>query len=830
VVGAPARGDNEPRLFATGKHSIVVARSLGFRRWTIGTPSFATLPLVKPPFEPAKLELDSRGHGSLQLTPYRRLVTGDDGATWTYDVGSIPPVTAVTPDYYDVSCDGNQGAVLPGKLHNTVNVVTPYVIGADVMLLRDGTVHLGKLGEPAKASAELFPNGCKVLYASGVKDDVTLSCSKKNRLSLTHWNGRKWQSEGSLETDATMGVAGPDGWALAFANTQSPMMRLNRRDNFAKVEPALEIRYAVVDRKRRVAYALAVTPGSESLEIWKASLDSRRFALFAETGQLEGKEARLTVNADGRLTAYAHEPMPVILHFAPSGALLARYQVPLAFLSGVASHHALGQDIHGRLWESADGGATFTRVSEPIDAKFTFCDDAGCTANHVYRSGWALPPHAHGPLHANNNVTLPASDTAPSPSREAPQSDSTRLTYDCVPVMGNGKRVQSDIILGYGDPGAFSPFRPFERSLEKLGFAMRFAYVNTQANGTVKAVYARNNSTFTEVTLLDRTATAKGVVFDTHLESRGLLALRFTHDQGTAPDDPPSAGQSQIELGWFDAQTGKVTRAVIAQASFAELPRELRNDGLLQSRVTSAIFDEGLAFYVFGANNAWFVDTRGIAKPIELPGGFDHAASPSGRQGAAFELFAAHGNLLLASLVPNQLKLARSASPWSEWQDDSIPWSTDGSLPDVTLLSGANSPALLYRQRWVFPLSGQPNALSPHPLELNYGALGRQLLPCKALELEGHNFRVSDDADDNTQSTAIRVSGLYAQITDVSMRVDEKGGACAAALLAVTPFENDSQLGILLSPHDPEHAIMIVAGYSKMDTLLRQAKCKASQN
>lgn len=136
---------------------------------------------------------------------------------------------------------------------------------------------------------------------------------------------------------------------------------------------------------------------------------------FGDDGTLRGFVQR----NDGGLDAFT---------IANDGSVTARVALPDLRTADFAGAHGLALGGGFAAWETADGGATWTRVPGPKSVEWPTCSAAGCVvARGVGRIGWDLPATA-----PRNDVT----SAVPAKAAPTPPSATPRAPIACKPKGG----------------------------------------------------------------------------------------------------------------------------------------------------------------------------------------------------------------------------------------------------------------------------------------------------------------------------------------------------------------------------------------------------------
>jgi hypothetical protein len=319
-------------------------------------------------------------------------------------------------------------------------------------------------------------------------------------------------------------------------------------------------------------------------------------------------------------------------------------------------------------------------------------------------------------------------------------------------------------------------------------------------------------------TLLGPNPRGKQSFTDTEFDPLGLIAVRYSYAAPPATEGEPRAGSANIDVAWFDAKAERAFHGKIAQVAFAELPHYYGDGAVPTPHQTTAIGEGGLVLHAYGGRGAWLIRQSGTAEPIAWSAPDRTEPFPTWWQEALLN----GDEITVFHVDPGQLGVSRSARPWAHW--NSVRWPWPESVGILTILRTVNQAAALDSNHWLFPIDAKSPDPSHAPVRVHPAPATGRYEACSTKELDVPVLRIEASDTKKQQVPVIRLPDRELDTSRVGLRISPDGSACVSSVLAAE-HGGDWQ-GILLAPHAPERAWMIVPDDKSMTVSLRRARCR----
>jgi photosystem II stability/assembly factor-like uncharacterized protein len=537
-------------------------------------------------------------------------------------------------------------------------------------------------------------------------DDDTDENTPTSTVVTSTDGGATWKAGPTLEGDDAMDkesvAVGPRGWTFIPALCGNFGEKQEHNCNSAKIRVAggttfEDLLFTNEFRPRRFAfddahdkvYVIGLTDAGNPT-VYESKLSQNKFTPIAKPIKTNYHEhVRLTVTADGTLHVFRIDSEKSVLTIERrdvSGKELPTLWVPkrvqpddrLQSLSLVGSR---GVIMNGEAfgWETADGGATWTRVAAN-GTDTPECAEAGCLVGQAQRVGWDLPATAAGA----NAETLTATTDPPKEDEETP--DDPRDDVSPAPP-----RMQ----ITCKASGAATKVAT-EPSFESVNETRDVFWYLHEENAGKKTLTIGGRTGIRHETLLDVAPTApKDVVRSTAEKylSDGYVAVRYSRLPSQAVD---------VELGAFSLETGRVQHVTLPKVpSFRVASYGFTGE--------AQIVTGGLLFQSTDASPAFFIHPDGKIDHMSLPA---HATLARAQHiGTAWMLFSTD-NMNLA-------KVSYSNDSGASWQEHA--WLVaDSAWPRASLIRGSGGKpwisTALREGVVLYPVASPPATELPMPV------------------------------------------------------------------------------------------------------------------
>jgi len=486
--------------------------------------------------------------------------------------------------------------------------------------------------------------------------------------------GATWKEGAKLQGDTTVDreslAVGPKGWAFVpglcgdFGDTHTcsaGKIRVANGQTFDDLLFTQEFRPRrfAFDEAHDKVYVIGLTE-SGNPTVYESPMSSNKFTPIAKPIKTSYHEhTRIAVTSDGTLHVFRIDPDKNVLMIERrdvTGKELPTMWVPKTVevdssLSSLAIAGARGVIMNGDAsgWETADAGATWTRIAAN-GASGPECSDGGCIANEAQRLGWDLPNQTGSNAQVvNASTTAPSEDDAePDDPREDVAGAPPRMTIACK-AGATGTKVPS-----------VPSFDAVNESKDV------FWYLHEENAGKTTLTIGGKNGVRKETLLDTLPAAPKDVTRQSSQRALldGYVAARYSKGPQTI----------DIELAAFSLETGRVTKTTLPKVpSFRVSSYGFTGEIQLVSG--------GLLYQSTDSTPAFFIKDGGKIDRLSLP---PHASlSQAQHAGTAWMLFSTDSH--------NMAKVAWSNDNGGKW--DERAWLvSDASWPRAQLLRGATHP------------------------------------------------------------------------------------------------------------------------------------------
>ena len=433
---------------------------------------------------------------------------------------------------------------------------------------------------------------------------------------LSSDGGASWKGIATLEGDeATSGepvALGPKGWLFVPALCGTFGEKRENNCNPAKIRVAGGAAFEdllftdefkphrfAFDEAHDKVYAIGMTD-SGSPTVYESRLSQNKFTPIAKPVKTSYHEhTRIAVLPDGTLHVFHIDQEKNVLAIERrdvGGKEMPTLYVPSkvevdAQLRGLSVIGARGIAMSGKAsgWETADGGATWTRVATN-GAENPECNDSGCLAGDAERVGWDLP--VANTIGEVQTVKATTDEPADNPTPDDPSDDvlppPVHLNVSCK-AAGAATHLASMPLFDNTNPG-----RDVLWYMEE-----------TEKDGK-KTLTVGGRSAIRHETLMDAAPKPPKDVERLMGERTlpdGLVVARYSH-AGQGPVD--------VELAAFSIETGHVQHATLSKLPSFRLARYgFSGDAQLVSG--------GLLYQSTDAAPASFIHTDGKVEQLALP-------------------------------------------------------------------------------------------------------------------------------------------------------------------------------------------------------------------
>jgi hypothetical protein len=486
--------------------------------------------------------------------------------------------------------------------------------------------------------------------------------------------GASWKASASLEgDDATSGEAvtvGPKGWTFVPAlcgtfgdkhehNCNAAKIRVANGTTFEDLVFTDEFRphrFAFDDAHDKV-YALGMTD-SGSPTVYESRLSQNKFTPIAKPVKTSYHEhTRIAVLPDGTLHVFHIDQEKSVLAIErrdPSGKEMPTLYVPAkveldAQLQGLSVIGARGLAMNGKAagWETADGGATWTRVATN-GAESPDCSDGGCLAGDAQRVGWDL----NAASIIGEVVKVAATTDAPA-DNAAPDDPSD----DVLPAP-----IHMNVACKAAGAGTKLPSMPVFENVSPSRDV--FWYLHETDKDGKKTLTIGGRTVIRHETLMDAAPKPpKDVERLTGERSLadGLVAARYSR---------AAQGPVDVELAAFSLETGHVQHVTLPKLPTFRVAR-YGFTGEVQ------LVTGGLLYQATDASQASFIHTDGKIEPLSVPA--HSSLSHAQHVGKSWTLLSTDGFLADATFSDNN---------GASWQEHA--WLvTDSQVAPVAFVRGA---------------------------------------------------------------------------------------------------------------------------------------------
>jgi photosystem II stability/assembly factor-like uncharacterized protein len=478
--------------------------------------------------------------------------------------------------------------------------------------------------------------------------------------------GPKLQGDSVVERESL--AVGPKGWTFVpglcgdFGDTHSCTAGKIRVANGATFEDLLftqefRPRRFAFDEAHDKVYVIGLTE-SGNPTVYESPLSANKFTPIAKPIKTSYHEhTRIAVTSDGTLHVFRIDTDKSVLMIERrdvTGKELPTMWLPKSIeldsgLSGLAIAGARGVIMNGDAfgWETADAGATWTRIAGN-GASSPECSDGGCIANDAQRLGWDLPLQA-----GSQAQTVKADTTAPSEDEAVPDDPREDVA---------GAPPRMTIACKAGATGTKVPSVPsFDAVNEPKDV---FWYLHEENAGKTTLTIGGKSGVRKETLIDTAPAAPKDVTRQTAQRSLtdGYAAVRYSKGPQTI----------DVELGAFSLETGRVIKTTLPKVpSFRVSSYGFTGEIQLVSG--------GLLYQSTDATPAFFIRDGGKIDRLALP---PHASlAQAQHNGTAWMLFSTDSH--------NMARVAYSNDNGGKW--DERAWLvSDATWPRAQLVRGAH--------------------------------------------------------------------------------------------------------------------------------------------
>ena len=480
--------------------------------------------------------------------------------------------------------------------------------------------------------------------------------------------GVKLQGDSAVDRESV--AVGPKGWAFVpglcgdFGDTHSCTPGKIRVANGTAFEDLLftqefRPRRFAFDEAHDKVYVIGLTE-SGNPTVYESALSQNKWTPIAKPIKTSYHEhTRIAVTSDGTLHVFRIDPDKSVLMIERrdvTGKELPTMWVPKTVevdssLSALAIAGARGVIMNGDAfgWETADAGATWTRIAAN-GASGPECSDGGCIANEAQRLGWDLPmqPGSNAQT-VSASTTAPAEDEAePDDPREDVAGAPPRMTIACKAGV-TGTKV--------------SQVPSFDAVNESKDV---FWYIHEEKDGKTTLTIGGKNGVRKETLIDTAPAAPKDVTRSTAARSLvdGYVAARYSKGPQTV----------DVELGAFSLETGRVMKTTLPK-----VPSFYVSHGGFTGEIQ--LVSGGMLYQSTDTTPAFFIKDGGKIDRVSLPPRSSLAQAQ--HIGTAWMLFSTDSH--------NMAKVAFSSDNGANWNERA--WLvSDASWPRAQLVRGAQHP------------------------------------------------------------------------------------------------------------------------------------------
>ncbi len=444
--------------------------------------------------------------------------------------------------------------------------------------------------------------------------------AKTTTLFVSRDHGATWKKDATLdgvrprEDGEAHVVAGPKGWAYvtglcphdASSGSSCGHRQIRPAGAAAFEDMVFSEEFApaefAFDEARDKVYALGVK--DDTKHVYESPLSRNKFTRTKVLDVSDGTPTAMTVDAKGtlRVFQYLAQSSPKV---GPHWVLQRRdaegKELPKLHLSmdrgTMAFAGARGLLFaHDRAWETDDGGESWIRVAKNGQASDLACTDAGCVNGGAQRAGWDLPV-MRGQEKTTAQAEPPKFVPVASPQRTPdPPAPPPRMELVCKPA------------------GAATPIAqvPGTELLDGRVPEARWGSIKRGDDGKVSIVVGSKTAVRELGLLGPQPKDVKNGPEYRHgdrVMPEGIVAARYSF----APKSTTGTfNPVDVELAWWSAATGKVSRHTLAKMKPFKVSRYGFNG-------TPQIVDGGLLFQTAYGEPVHFIKEDGKVETLALP-------------------------------------------------------------------------------------------------------------------------------------------------------------------------------------------------------------------
>ncbi len=579
--------------------------------------------------------------------------------------------------------------------------------------------------------------------------------------------GATWKASGTLEGDRADTnepvTVGPKGWVFIPSlcgtfgekhedNCSSAKIRLTSGAAFEDLLFTDEFRphRFAFDEAHDKVYAIGMTD-SGSPTVYESRLSQNKFTPIAKPVKTNYHEhTRIAVMPDGTLHVFHIDQEKSVLAIERrdvSGKEMPTLYVPSkvevdAQLRGLSVIGARGIAMSGKAWgwETADGGATWTRVATN-GAENPECGDSGCLAGDAQRVGWDLP--VANTIGEVQTVKATTDEPADNPTPDDPSDDVLPP-----PVNMNVSCKATGAVTKLASMPLFDNTNPARDVLW---------YVEETDKDGKKTLAIGGRSAIRHETLIEAAPKPpKDVERSTGERSLpdGLVVARYSH-AGQGPVD--------VELGAFSIETGHVQHATISKLPTFRVARYGFSGD-------AQIVSGGLLYQSTDAAPASFIHTDGKVEQLTLPAhtSLGHAQHISAK---SWMLLSTDNFLADATFSDNN---------GASWQEHAW-FVTDSQSAPVTFVRGMGGKpwisTALREGSILYPLGSPPSAELSMPTVIDGATMDT---PCDLHGPYGQAFRrATHNGGHASFDFGDKKPAVSADVTYRLVQVTPTGGFCS---------------------------------------------------